>query len=171
MLLIMVLASHSMPITISPDPCDCRQLDQRYFESLVERVEESIYITPDGLQSLGNLVKYWKSTCPKQRFAVSRSTVKKLSHLLARQPAILPVSSMLVDIGPNLRASRSDVNAAIKIQTAREDAAFMASSPIRPTTGRIVSYSLRCVREKMSTGRLDWRYCSYIRYTDSSYSY
>jgi hypothetical protein len=70
---------------------------------------------------------------------------------------------MLLDVGPNLKAACRDVESAFRIQTAQEDTQAKKTGYIMPESGRLLSYSLKCLQVKMNTGKIDQTYCRYIR--------
>lgn len=159
MLVLLIMAAQPVQ---SAAPVGCEHLDEKHVTSLVKRTDNEVDINPYNAPSLGDLVKYWKRTCSNERYNTSKYIVRRLSSLLSHREVDIAIASMLVDVGPNLKASRRDLDAAISTATARENAEFEASRHIGPQSGRTVSYSLRCVKIKMLTGHLDWKYCLYI---------
>ena len=132
----------------------CEHLSSREVSSLVKLARQPGFT---GDWYFGDLVRYWRGTCPADRFRASKRTVKELSGLL--EDRIPLVSLMLLDVGPNLSAARRDVDAAIPGQIAHEDALMKASAPIVPESGMGLAKLLKCVRHKIDTGERDPMLC------------
>lgn len=162
MLALLIITGHAIPSAAPAERPECARLDEKQVASLTRRAVNEIDTNPYDAPSLGELAKYWNRTCSGQRYEASQHIVRNLSSLLSHHEIAFTIARMLIDIGPNLKASRRDLDAAIAAADLREDAMFKASGPLVPTSGRVLSYSLRCVRIKMLTGRLDRKYCSYI---------
>lgn len=163
MLILLLIVAHAMHAVKPKEMQKCKHLDTKYVLSHITHVEDVIYLNPtSGARYLGELAQCWKSTCCYERYNAGTDLVRRLSSLLSHEHAILTVSSMLIDIGPNLKDSQSDVEFAIIAEAAREDARFKASGPVMPETGEILSDSLKCVRLKMTTGKLDEKYRRYV---------
>jgi hypothetical protein len=85
--------------------------------------------------------------------------VRSLSKLLTQREAIIPVSTMLIDIGKNLSAASADVDYAIFLEEALGD---NSSTPIMSPIGLRLLYSLKCIRHKIRSGKIDDKYCQYL---------
>lgn len=139
----------------------CEHLDAAKLSLLVRRVDDEAALNPYGYvgRSLSDLVNYWRGSCSDERLKASKRSVKELSALLRISDTRHLLPLMLLDVGPNLVAARSDVDAATVDQAAREDAAMKATAPVRPESGMGLADMLRCVRHKMDTGKLDPKLC------------
>ena len=138
----------------------CEHLRPSEVFSRVEKVRNVMFLgITEPARGLGDLANYWRGTCADERSRATRGTVRALSGLLSSGVAIRTITSMLLDVGPNLVAARADVDTAIFVQTAREDDLMRASAPIMPESGVGPANLLRCVRRKMDTGELDQKLC------------
>jgi hypothetical protein len=162
MFLFLMIAKPNQTIAESGMP-RCEHLSPKRVSLEVSHIANIIDLTPIyANRDLGNLKTYWESTCATERLKAKWSIVRQLSSLLSREQAILTVSSMLVDVGQNLSAARRNVDNAIRLQSAREDARMRAASPIMPGSGYALSYALKCIRVKIATGSLVPHFCRYL---------
>ena len=118
---------------------------------------------PERSAQIGELAGYWRGHCAASRRTADREVVVSLARLLSDPLARLVASSMLLDIGPNLRFARSALTRALAQQEAREKAQARAAEPFVPTTKNQVSVSLRCVLTKLRSGAVDAKLCRYIK--------
>ena len=92
----------------------CEHLDAAKLSLLVRRVDDEPALNPYGYvgRSLSDLVNYWRGSCSDERLKASKRSVKELSALLRISDTRHLLPLMLLDVGPNLVAARSDVDAA-----------------------------------------------------------
>jgi hypothetical protein len=147
----------------TPESHRCAHLDRNLLSQLIKNAHEATYInlTASG-EALSNLALYWRSVCYQDRHNASPPIVKELSGLLYDRTAIFTVTSLLLDVGKNLRSASGTVDTAIIIQESDEKEMLKKSFPWKLSTGTLLSSSLKCVRAKIRTGKLDKRYCQYI---------
>jgi len=162
-MLIFLMAASVTLADPSIESQSCKHLNTKYVSSEVMRINDVIYLNSSyGVRLLGALERYWKCVCSDERYHTNKHIVLTLSKLLQHEEGILSSTAMLFDIGPNLKAARNMVDAAIFTENAREEIRFQASAPIMPETGQTLSFSLECIRHKIITGEIDQNYCRYV---------
>jgi hypothetical protein len=113
-------------------------------------------------RNMALLKQYWQSRCLSDRAGASEAAVKSLARLLGSRRRRFHVARMLADVGPNLRYARRPLETALAAQIKLERRLARAAYPIVPSTGDVVSSSLRCVLEKARTGKLNASVCIFI---------
>jgi hypothetical protein len=116
------------------------------------------------LERLGALHAYWRSQCLQSRRLASIAVVRQVARLLEIPGARMITAEILIDLGPNLTHAREEMNRAIpdQIRVEERNRRTYIGRPLLPPSYHIVLDSLRCVRRKMLTGRIDEALCGYI---------
>jgi hypothetical protein len=113
----------------------------------------------DSTEALGRIHQRWRSFCKQGRYLAPPSVVIGLGRLTKFPIARYTIASALIDVGPNLKYSRSYLNAAIKDQRRIEDRNRQMASPLLPPTYNIAYDGLRCVMKKITAGVHDSNLC------------
>jgi hypothetical protein len=118
---------------------------------------DAILAAPDingTAQLLAELVQYWRAHCGVVRENADAAVVRQLSRLLSLREARFNTSAMLLDVGENLPAARSNLDSAYADERRRYEE-VSATYPANPTT----LDALTCLREKLATGKIDESIC------------
>ena len=156
----MILAAIISATLLHGSRPNCETLRTNIVVYNVSRIESIIlYNPPVASKYLSELQVYWRTTCRNDRYKANKKVVRSLSKLLTQREAIIPVSTMLIDIGKNLSAASADVDYAIFLEEALGD---NSSTPIMSPIGLRLLYSLKCIRHKIRSGKIDDKYCQYL---------
>lgn len=140
----------------------CSHLEWTPLASLAQKVTLASSQTQqiDALTALGT---YWDRVCKVDREQASSRVVRKLSHLLKIRPARPMLTSLLWDVGPNLKAAQSNIRLAIRDQSIVDRANLNRSVPFMPTNYHVTLDSLSCLDKKIRTGQEDPELCRVLR--------
>jgi hypothetical protein len=114
------------------------------------------------------MLRYWRSTCKGYRINASRYAVTSLTELLRMPTLRFYASSMLAEVGRNLRYAKLPLAKALEDQTRIERRLYREAYPSVPTTADTVSSSLRCALAKARTGRWNETLCLYVKLFNES---
>jgi hypothetical protein len=140
----------------------CRALEPMEIERRVSRMEQ--LPVREMVDEIGLLTDYWQGVCIEHRRNAGAPVVASLARLLQRQPARMGVSALLLDVGRNLRIAKRPLRSALADEIRRDRESLRATWPIRATTYRRSSDTLRCVLRKMRTNREDRELCLIVNH-------
>lgn len=134
-----------------------RQVVHEYVDSLLQTSDYS------RSSEIGNLLQYWKGLCVSSRRRSSREIVAELIPLLRRPSYRFYASSMLSDVGYNLRFAEPYIRRALEEEVKYDlEVRDSRSFPILSGDVNTTTDSLRCVLLKARTGRWDKALCEPI---------
>lgn len=129
----------------------------------IERSVEAIGRTRgfDQLGAIADLQHYWRTRCLEARNEAPPNIIRSLGRLLKVPAARLAVAGLLLDVGPQLSAIRSEVHAATLDQHRIEELNRKAiyPYPLLPATYNDIYNAMRCLSTKIRTSRVDGTLC------------
>src|SRR5687767_1767943 len=126
----------------------CAVVDVEVSESRID----AILGEPDQnrrIDLLVEVIQYWKAHCGDVRENADAKVVQQLSRLLSLREARFQTSALLLDVGENLPAARSNLDRAYE-EERRLYGEVAATYPASP----VALDALICLREKLETGEI-----------------
>jgi hypothetical protein len=139
----------------------CRPIIASKIETRVNSILSAT--SPDATsEELSLLDVHWDAHCAQARANANRAVVASLGRLLQHPSTRLAAAEMLIDVGQNLRHVRRAVRAALADERIRDQASLTGARPIVPPSYAVVSTSMRCLLNKIRSGRRNSRLCAYL---------
>ena len=145
----------------SPEPSHCTPLDPDALRLRVAALQAAS-TESESSEATGQLGAAWARTCLSARERASPSVVSSLASALRITPR-WTVAAMLLDVGENLRYARGAIERALREVEAQESRWAREAYPLVPNNFGALPASLKCLLEKIRTGREDRNLCWHLR--------
>ena len=145
-------------------PRICANVETRAVHRYVNNVIDA-HNNGERYKALGALRRYWDGLCEEERRSANRNIVTDLAKLLDGHSDTTIATSIMIDIGNNLKYAKKSIIRARMLAQEREDYNYRLSRPMVPSTGRVASTSLKCLENLIETKTESVELCRYIRST------
>lgn len=153
----------ALSMSVSATTPNCQALDEKALSIVVRdvRAEQDSLRQMDALARLG---AFWSAACSREHFDASPDAVRSIASLLSIPRSRWVVTSMLFDVGPNLRSALADLRLARSDQIATDKKTRAKAYPFPVTNDGVLAASLSCLATKAAENKIDRQLCRFLQH-------